>query len=240
MTTTTRRTRKAAASAEPFALPTVPASLDEVTTGAEARAWFEDKVVRRVREQGYCSQALTVMDGVFGGPNPEHLVYDTSGNYGSGYGSRDSGTLYPAYVDSEGIDCWGNQWRDLKTGLDRNGLDKHGKDAEGYDKDGFDPAGFNREGIDRDGVSRDDPARYRFDIHGRDAEGYDREGYDKQGYNREGVDRAGNPRPEPNTEAFVFDAHGRDREGYDQTGYRVDGSYSDDVYRKYRNLRRGF
>lgn len=234
----TTKSRKNTEKAEPFALPTVPSSLGEVTNGDEARAWFEDNVVRQVREQGYCAQALTVMDAVFGGPKPENLVYDARGVYGSDDGSRSAGNLYPAYVDSDGFDCWRNQWRDLETGLDRNGLDEYGRDADGYDKDGYDRAGFNREGVDREGVSRDNPSRYRFNVHGRDAEGYDREGYDRQGFNREGVDRAGRKRPEPNVDEFVFDKNGYDRDGYDMHGYRLDGSYDGDVSRKYRALSR--
>lgn len=236
---TTARTRsKKAETPEPFTLPTVVASLADATNGDEARAWFEDKVVRSVREQGYCYQALRVMDSVFGEALPTHLVYDTSGTYGDGRGSKNDGKLYAAYVDSDGVDCWGNVWRDLATARDRDGFDRNGRDADGYDKEGFDSAGFNREGLDKDGISRDDPNRYRFDVHGWDKDGFNRNGFGKDGYNREGLNAAGEPRPTPPAERFAFDANGRDIDGYDASGYRADGKYSEDVYLKYRLLMR--
>jgi hypothetical protein len=228
-------TRSKAKKAEPM----TPPELREVVTLegdelARARAWFEDKVVREVRRIGYCEQSLKVLDSVFGGPVETNLVYDATGRYGNG--SEYSGVLYPAYLDSDGVDCWGNIWRDLTTKLDRNGFDPEGRDKDGYDKDGYDVVGFNREGVDKDGVSRDDPNRYRFGVDGYDAEGYNREGFNADGYNREGIDRRGHARPQ---RPLVFDANGRDADGYNASGYRVDGSYSEDVYMKYRSMRRG-
>lgn len=180
---------------------------DEAT---RAQAWLEDKVVRAVRENGYCSEAQGVLDAVFGQPLDTVGVYDTRGAY-DGYTSDASVRLYPAYLDSDGVDCWGNTWRDIKTGLDRNGFDINGRDKDGYDKDGYDRAGFNREGNDRAGVHRDDPARFKYDKHGFDADGFDRRGRDHNGYTREARESDKNP--------YKYDQDGYDQNGRDRYGY---------------------
>jgi hypothetical protein len=156
---------------------------------SRAQAWFEDKVVRAVREAGHCVEALSVMDAVFGKPLDTVGVYDVNGHYGSGEGTRYTRELYPAYLDSDGEDCWGNVWRDL-DGYDRNGMSKDdparfkynslGFDIDGYDRSGFNQDGFNREGLNRLGQARDE-ALYAYDKNG-----YNVAGFNAQGYNRDG------------------------------------------------------
>lgn len=180
----------------PPALPTVPR-----LTAAEKvkyQRWVEDKVVRAVREAGHCTEALAIMNKVFGKPS------DT------GY-TDDRGR--PMYVDSDGVDCWGNTWRDA-NGYDRNGLDAYGRDREGYDKDGFDVQGWDREGKDRDGLAKDSPERFKYDRHGYDAEGFNRMGVNANGLTREQA---------ADTSRFTFDKDGYDAEGFDSGGYNRRG-----------------
>lgn len=211
--------------------------VDDLTgdTLATAQAWLEDKVVRAVREQGYCAESLRVMDTVFGKPLDEVGVYDTRGNYGQGYGSARAGRLYPAYLDSNGKDCWENEWRD-KDGYNRAGLNQEGRDKDGYNKDGRDKEGFDRDGKDANGISRDDPARFAFGPDGFNVEGYNGNGYDRHGFNREGRDMLGRER---GTDRFVFDSNGYDIAGFNRDGYNRQGGFSADVSEKYRRIRRG-
>lgn len=218
----------------PPTLTPVPASLAEAADENAARAWFEDKVVRAVREQGHCQEALIILDKVFGRPLDKVGVYDTRGSYGSGNGSSyREGKLYPAYLDSDGYDCWNDTWRD-KDGYDRHGFNKDGRDKDGFNKDGFDEDGFNREGKDANGVSRDDPARFVYDARGYDKEGYNRQGYNRQGWNREGKNAYGQTLPET---PFVFDSFGRDKDGYNADGYNAQGEYNPEKAREYVSAR---
>jgi hypothetical protein len=202
-------------------LPVVPVLEGEEL--ARARVWFEDKVVRVVRARGWCTEALSVLDSVFGGPLDGNVVWDHAGNYGGrGYS--------PAYLDSDGVDAWGQEWRDA-DGYSRKGLDQNGRDRDGYDKDGFDKDGYDREGLDKDGVSKNDPARFKFNRDGFDRDGFDREGYDRWGYNREGVNRRGEART---VDPFAFDKDGYDAEGYNSDGYNRAGEYSQVHRSKYR------
>lgn len=201
----------------------------------KAQAWFEDKVVRAIRAEGYCSEALRIMDKVFGGPLDTVGVYDTRGRYGEGRGSKGEGQLFLAYLDSNGADCWNNVWRN-KDGYDRNGFNMAGVDKDGFNKAGIGKDGFNREGKDANGVHRDDPARFAYDGLGRDAEGYNAEGYDQFGFNREGFNRQGRPR---GVDRFVFDASGYDKDGFDRAGNSRTGEFSAAASDKYRLLRRG-
>jgi hypothetical protein len=189
---------------------------------SRAQAWFEDKVVRAVREAGHCVEALSVMDAVFGKPLDTVGVYDVNGHYGSGEGTRYTRELYPAYLDSDGEDCWGNVWRDL-DGYDRNGMNREGWDKDGFDKDGFDAGGFNREGVDRDGLSKDDPARFKYNSLGFDIDGYDRSGFNQDGFNREGLNRLGQARDEA---LYAYDKNGYNVAGFNAQGYNRDGGYS--------------
>jgi len=225
-----RATTKTTANSTPPTLPETP-----VLEGDElgrARAWFEDKVVREVRAAGHCSEALAVLDKVFGGPRPDALVYDTRGVYDD---YRPG--LHPAYIDSDGVDCWGNTWRD-KDGYSREGFDKEGRDREGYDKHGRDKLGFDREGIDASGLHRDSPERYKYSADSYDAEGFNAGGFDRSGFNREGVHMNGSTRRD-NAEYFGFDASGFNRRGYNAGGYDRDGEYSEDEYRRIRRAVRG-
>lgn len=210
----------------PPVLPETPV-LDGDELG-RARAWFEDKVVREVRAAGHCTEALAILDRVFGGPRPGVQVYDTRGAYGSG--SR----LCPAYVDSDGVDCWGNEWRDA-DGFNAKGFDTDGYDREGFNAEGRDKLGFDREGKDAQGIHKDDPARYRFNRQGWDADGYNRAGYNRDGYNREGLDRQGNARP---ASLFSFDAQGYNARGYSADGYNRQGRYSEEEYLLARGMDR--
>lgn len=210
---------------------TAPRGAAKVT----AQAWFEDKVVRAIRAEGHCTEALRIMDRAFGKPLDEVGVYDVRGSYGSGYGSKTSGKLYPAYLDSDGADCWGNVWRD-KDGFDRKGLDVDGRDKDGFDKDGRDKDGFDREGKDANGISKDDPARFRYNPQGYDAEGYNREGLDQYGWNREGKNRRGEDRP---ATLFAFDTAGYDVDGYNVDGYSRGGEYNEERRMAYRRATRG-
>lgn len=181
---------------------------DEAT---RAQAWLEDKVVRAVRAEGYCSEAQRIMTKVFGKPLDTVGVYDTRGAY-DGYISETSRKLYPAFLDSDGVDCWGNVWRDITTKLDRNGLDIEGYDKDGYNKDGYDSLGFNRDGFDKDGVHKDDPSRFKYDRTGYDADGFDRVGRDRNGYSREMRAREADENP------YRFDVEGYDVNGRDRYG----------------------
>lgn len=217
----------------PPALRETPAEL-----GGDARqvqAWLEDRVVRSVREKGHCGEALAIMDKVFGEPLDTDGVVDARGYYGDYASNRNiRGTnRYRAYLDSDGVDCWGNTWRD-RDGYDRAGLNVNGFDREGYNKDGYDKDGFNRDGNDASGMHRDDPSRFRFSVGGYDKDGFNAAGYNRQGFNREGVDPSGRTLEV----VFAFDAQGRDAEGYDFRGYHRDGHYSEAVYAKYRAARR--
>lgn len=223
------RTKK---TTEPPALPVVPELSDDEK--ARAQAWFEDKVVRAVRNAGHCMEALRIMDSVFGAPLDKVGVADPRGYYRDrgvspveGTGRTASSRRYPAYLDSDGVDCWGNTWRDA-DGFDRNGLDSSGYDREGFNKDGYDREGFNREGLDIHGLHKDDPARFAFDARGFDKEGYDREGFNRAGVNREGRDRNGIVVPVE--DVFVFDRLGYNRNGYNIDGYNRAGEYSEREY----------
>lgn len=218
------------------ALREVPKTLAEVTSGEQSQAWFEDKVVRAVRDSRYCGEALAIMDKAFGAPLDKVGVYDIHGYYGNGTGSDRSGLLYYAYLDSDGVDCWGNMWRD-RNGCDRAGFDMDGRDKDGYNKDGRDLLGFDREGKDANGVHRDDPARFQYDRRGYNRDGYNRDGYDRNGYNREGKDASGNPKPTPPVEFYVFDANGYDADGWNCRGGNAKGGYSQEADRKYATLR---
>lgn len=202
---------------------------------AKAQAWLEDRVVRAIREKGYCGESLAVLEKVFpDGPLDKVGVYDTRGVYGQGYGSKRSARLYWAYLDSDGKDCWNNVWRDV-DGYDRDGFDAEGYDRDGFGREGYNRDGFNREGRDANGVSRDDPARFMYDALGFDKDGYNREGFDRYGFNREGVDASGRPRQ---SEAYVFDSRGFDQDGFNIFGYDRSGAVNSEAYEKYRSYRR--
>jgi hypothetical protein len=236
MTTTTRKTK---ATEEAPALPTiVPLEGEEKV---KAQAWFEDRVVRSVRAAGHCMEALRILDEVFGEPLDKHGVNDPRGYYRDrgntavpGSGRTAETRRYLAYLDSDGVDCWGNTWRDSQ-GFDRKGLNKDGYDREGYNKDGRDRLGFDRDGNDRNGLHRDDPSRYAFDVNGYDKDGYSRDGYNRSGVNREGKNRDG--ADVALAEVYAFDAEGYDREGYNMRGYDRNEEYNDAVYNKYRRAR---
>lgn len=189
---------------EPETAPVLPVIPDfDETTMLGIRAWVEDKTVRAVRAFGYCREAEGVMKSVLGDPLDGQ-----------------------SFRDSEGVDCWGNTWRDA-NGYDRNGFDRHGRDAEGFTRDGWDRRGFNRDGFDKDGTHKDDPARYRFNYRG----------FSMGSWNVLHMDRDG--RFDPHTPdlseeelgltllAYSYDATGRDRDGYNASGYTTDGQYDE-------------
>lgn len=186
--------------------------------GAEltrAQRWMEDKVVRVVREIGYCSEANRVLKRVFGDPLDGE-----------------------AWRDSDGIDCYGNRWTDAE-GYDRNGYDANGYNREGFNAEGYDRDGFNAEGLDYAGIHRDDPAQFRFDLNGYDKDGYNRRGLNTRGRTREqqaqrDAQKARSVRlSEVHEELkFVFNTSRRDKDGYDKYGYK-DGVY--DAAHDYHN-----
>lgn len=226
--------------AEVPALPVVPELSDDEKV--RAQAWFEDKVVRAVRDAGHCTEALRIMDKVFGAPLDKTGVADPRGYYRDhgvvpveGTGRTAATRRYPAYLDSDGVDCWGNTWRDA-DGFDRKGLDSNGYDRDGFNKDGYDREGFTREGMDRRGVHKDDPARFAFDARGFDKDGYNREGFNARGVNREGLNRNGDAVPDE--EVFAFDVDGYNRNGYNLDGYNRAGEYSEREYTANQRARR--
>lgn len=216
-----RSTKAKAETPAPFELPQIPTLEGE--DWEKARLVLEDKIVRSVREQGYCSQAIPVMKSVLGDPRPGVFVWDFDGYYGA------SGTLAAAYVDSDGKDCWNNEWRDY-DGFGRDGLDRNGRDKDGYDKDGYDKAGFNREGFDKDGLAKDDPSRFKYSSDGYDKDGFNAFGRDRWGYDREGKNSRGR---ELGYERFSFDKDGYDAEGYNRDGYNRKGEYNGNAANKY-------
>lgn len=232
--TNLRSNTMAASNGQPPFTTEAPALRDAVTLSDEEKAkyqaWMEDKVVRAVRDAGHCAEALPILDQIFGAPLDKVGVYDTRGSYyGSGYGSKRAGHLYLAYLDSDGVDCWGNVWRDA-NGFDRTGFNDAGYDKDGFNKDGFNAAGWNREGFDKNGLSKDDPSRFKFDRHGYDPEGYNAQGYNRDGWNREGKSMRGRTREGAQ---FAFDVNGFDVDGWNSDGYNRTDGYSAAAARKY-------
>lgn len=235
-TTTTPKTDADETNAPP--LPTIPSPF-EGEEKIRAQAWFEDKVVRAVRKAGHCTEALRILDEVFGAPldtvgiADPHEFYRALGRTPVPGPNGGRTRRYAAYLDSDGVDCWNNTWRDGK-GFDRKGFNVEGYDRDGYNKDGRDKLGFDRDGKDKNGIHKDDPARFVYDILGYDKDGYDRQGYNRAGVNREGKDMRGRDVGAPE---FLFDVDGYDKDGWNKEGYDRAGNYSETAYMKYRRAR---